>query len=424
MKNIVFLIVLGISFLGNSQNNYPANGTVTIGSNFGASISGTTGGNALFGTNLALQQGGDDHNQLYTPFAHTNNYGFAGIRASWSKIMFYTQKSNTVAGQVVNASPKMTINDLGNIGIGIANPLAKFQITDNNTVFSIRPESNGSGTLLTSGQPLHLVFNDNNAGIDYFSIRSNGTTLGNSDEHLRITSTGNIGIGNSNPFSKLYVEGRTSVGRQGVLSMDWTNETNWAGNANKWSGYIGFNAYRNNDEGRDLYYGRNKYTSKGVLEGSNYGFRWLFRNRNNNDSDGQHLLAEYMRLTNTGDLGIGTATPDSKLTVKGKIHSEEVKVDLSVPAPDYVFKNNYNLLTIEEVQLFIQKNGHLPKIPSAKVMEKDGVELGIMNMKLLEKIEELTLYTISQEKQIQEQNKKNKELEDRLKKIEILLSQN
>ncbi|WP_161635273.1 LamG domain-containing protein [Aquimarina macrocephali] len=123
----------------------------------------------------------------------------------------------------------------------------------------------------------------------------------------------------------------------------------------------------------------------------------------------------------TESVGIGTANPDSKLTVKGKIHAEEVKIDLSVPAPDYVFTKEYDLLTIEEVQQHIKEKGHLPNIPSATEMEQNGVELGVINMKLLEKIEELTLYTIAQEKQLKEQQKVNKALEDRLKKIEGLL---
>jgi hypothetical protein len=123
----------------------------------------------------------------------------------------------------------------------------------------------------------------------------------------------------------------------------------------------------------------------------------------------------------TKSVGIGTSSPDSKLTVKGKIHAEEVKIDLSVPAPDYVFAKEYDLLTIEEVQQHIKEKGHLPNIPSATEMEQNGVELGMMNMKLLEKIEELTLYTIAQEKKLKEQQKISEELGERLIKIENLL---
>ncbi|WP_271768875.1 tail fiber protein [Aquimarina algiphila] len=123
-----------------------------------------------------------------------------------------------------------------------------------------------------------------------------------------------------------------------------------------------------------------------------------------------------LRLTiaKSGNVGIGTKTPDSKLTVKGKIHAEEVKVDLSVLAPDYVFTKDYELLTIEEVQQHIKENGHLPNVPSAAEMETNGVELGVMNMKLLEKIEELTLYTIDQKQELKKQQEKLKSLEEKL----------
>lgn len=103
-----------------------------------------------------------------------------------------------------------------------------------------------------------------------------------------------------------------------------------------------------------------------------------------------------------GKVGINTSTPDDALTVKGRIHAEEVKIDLAVPAPDYVFKKEYTLKSLEEVQNYIQKHGHLPNIPSAKEMETNGIELGIMEMKLLEKIEELTLYLIDLKKENEE----------------------
>ena len=97
-----------------------------------------------------------------------------------------------------------------------------------------------------------------------------------------------------------------------------------------------------------------------------------------------------------GDVGIGTMRPDAKLAVKGTVHAEEVKVDLSVPAPDYVFEKSYNLRPPAEVENYINQNKHLPEIPAAKELEANGINLGEMNMLLLKKVEELTLYTIEQ----------------------------
>ncbi len=112
-----------------------------------------------------------------------------------------------------------------------------------------------------------------------------------------------------------------------------------------------------------------------------------------------------------GKIGIGTEAPDELLTVKGVIHSQEVKVDLNgAVAPDYVFEKyfrgisaifpEYQLISLQELELFLRENGHLPKIPSAEKMEEDGLALKEMNLLLLEKIEELTLYTLEQQKEI------------------------
>ena len=124
-------------------------------------------------------------------------------------------------------------------------------------------------------------------------------------------------------------------------------------------------------------------------------------------------------------IGIGNVDPGfATLTVKGKIHSEEVKVDLSVPAPDYVFKEGYDLRSLEEVQDHIDEHGHLPNIPPAREMEEQGVELGAMDMRLLEKIEELTLYTIAQERQIKallRSEREHRQLEQRLDRLEALV---
>ncbi|UGU17923.1 tail fiber protein [Sinomicrobium kalidii] len=126
-------------------------------------------------------------------------------------------------------------------------------------------------------------------------------------------------------------------------------------------------------------------------------------------------------LTKGGRLGIGTVSPDAELTVKGKIHTREVKVDLNgAVAPDYVFKEGYDLRSLEEVQAHIKEKGHLPGIPSAKEMEEEGINLKEMNLKLLEKVEELTLYIMEQDKEIKklkEGNTRMREIEQKLDKF-------
>ncbi len=112
-----------------------------------------------------------------------------------------------------------------------------------------------------------------------------------------------------------------------------------------------------------------------------------------------------------GKIGIGTTAPDELLTVKGKIHTQEVLVDLDgAVAPDYVFENYFNgfsemmpqyeLITLEELEDFLKKNNHLPNVPSAEKMQEEGISLKEMNLLLLQKIEELTLYTLQQQQEI------------------------
>lgn len=129
-----------------------------------------------------------------------------------------------------------------------------------------------------------------------------------------------------------------------------------------------------------------------------------------------------IKALQNGNIGIGTPNPDEKLTVKGKIHTQEVRVDmLGSLVPDYVFENDYNLKSLEEVENYIKENKHLPEIPSAQEIEKNGLMLAEMNLALLKKMEEMTLYIIKQNKKINELEKENKKLEDlenRLIKIE------
>jgi hypothetical protein len=114
-----------------------------------------------------------------------------------------------------------------------------------------------------------------------------------------------------------------------------------------------------------------------------------------------------MRLASNGSVGIGTTQPDSKLTVNGTIHSKEVKVDASIPVPDYVFEPNYKVLQLSELKTYLAVNHHLPEIPSAAEMDKNGINLSEMNLKLLKKVEELTLYLIEKDSQIESLKKSN-----------------
>ena len=102
-----------------------------------------------------------------------------------------------------------------------------------------------------------------------------------------------------------------------------------------------------------------------------------------------------------GDINFNMCGGNSKLFVEGGITTEEVIVKVKSDWSDFVFNKDYKLKPLTEVSKFISENNHLPDIPSSKDVAKDGIELGAMNALLLRKIEELTLYVIEQQKQIE-----------------------
>ncbi|BDD12881.1 hypothetical protein FUAX_53130 (plasmid) [Fulvitalea axinellae] len=109
-----------------------------------------------------------------------------------------------------------------------------------------------------------------------------------------------------------------------------------------------------------------------------------------------------MVIDSQGNVGIGTTEPDSELTVAGKIHAREVKIDTQAGA-DFVFERDYELMDLSNLEAYVRKHKHLPEIAPAKEMEENGVNTGEFQIQLLQKIEELTLYAIEQEKVIKAQ---------------------
>ena len=140
-----------------------------------------------------------------------------------------------------------------------------------------------------------------------------------------------------------------------------------------------------------------------------FGGGYFFRVHNDNAT---YQYVDAMIIDENGNIGIGTNLPQNKLEVVGKssfagnmkvdakIEAKEIKVTLT-PTADFVFEENYSLPKLKDVEEFIKENKHLPEVASAKVMEKEGVNVGEFQIKLLQKIEELTLYVIEQQKKIE-----------------------
>lgn len=223
---------------------------------------------------------------------------------------------------------------------------------------------------------------ENSSSIRGFNFRNGRGSL------LTLSQTGNLGVRTESPKTGL------SLGNSGqsLLNMDWTYETDWNGNSNKWAGFIGFNAYRNNNHAKDYYYRSNDYTKRMVFEGGNNGFRWLGENDvpNRGVSTAPRKLSLLMKLSSNGNV-----------LLNGKFEAKEIKVT-TTPTADFVFEEDYDLPGLEFIEDYIKENKHLPEIASAEEMEKNGVNIGGFQIKLLQKIEELTLYTIGQEKKLKE----------------------
>jgi len=105
----------------------------------------------------------------------------------------------------------------------------------------------------------------------------------------------------------------------------------------------------------------------------------------------------------TGNVGIGTTTPDERLSFNGKIHAKEVKIDNN-SWPDYVFESNHKMMPLLDLDRYIKLNKHLPDVPTAAEVHINGVNLGQLGATLLQKIEELTLHLI----EIKKENEKLK----------------
>ncbi len=163
------------------------------------------------------------------------------------------------------------------------------------------------------------------------------------------------------------------------------------------------------------------------------GIFWSDNSTNSNINSGL-VIAPYsnkyngLRITSDGNVGIGTpltSNPNNhKLAVNGNIGAKEVFVEItSTTWPDYVFDKKYNLLPLNEVESYINKNSHLPDVPSAGEINEKGIAVGEMNSVLLKKIEELTLYMIEQNKIINNQQLEIIEFKERISVLETKVKQ-
>ncbi len=207
--------------------------------------------------------------------------------------------------------------------------------------------------------------------------------------------SGNVGIGTNNPTRKLHVY-HNEPDQTGLIIQGNTINTDNAGH------YVGITL--------DGDYGDATGNNSQIRSYSNlhnfWGSSLTFYTTSNSAPFG---VLERLRINASGNVSIGTADPKGyKLAVAGSMIAESVKVKLQGAWPDNVFAKSYILPTLQETEAHIKEQGHLPGIPSAEEVKTNGVDLGDMNAKLLQKIEELTLYIINQDQRISKLEKSKK----------------
>ena len=317
-----------------------------------------------------------------------------------------------------NGTARMTIlYSNGNVGIGIGTPLEKLHVNGairgNGSKGALRVKTTQGYIDIGPSITNYANFNTNQSRFLFdrplfigngelsaydtsnLSLQTNGTT-----RMTILSASGNVGIGIPTPQEKLPINGpiRGSASSTGALRVQTTGGYIDIGPQNT------YDAHFSTDKG-SFVFNQTIYSGTGVF-GTLNDKNLVFKTNSNS--------TRMTILQSNGNVGIGTTSPDYKLDVAGVIRCSEVLVQGIDQIADFVFHPDYSLPSLEQVDEFISSNGHLPGIPSEAEVKEKGLGLVEMQIKLLQKVEELTLYVIEQEKRVLEQEKRIKELEAEL----------
>ncbi|WP_080779083.1 FtsB/FtsL family cell division protein [Chryseobacterium phocaeense] len=311
----------------------------------------------------------------------------------------------------------------GNVGIGIHNPHSHLEVA-NPDGGKITISTGGASALSSSPKYPALEFTGfqnspkaritateetgNTYGSKFSILVNDGNSATSLAERLSILRNGNIGIGTTAPKEKLDVSGNILAGgassTEGINALAIRYED---GSLSNWGSLRSSAA---------------SYMSFGVKADPNVGYGWLSSNGTLNFSKVAMTMGdEGIKFLSSTPQTIAMNSPvamneimkisvNGNALLQGKLEAKELKVTLT-PTADFVFEENYGLPKLEDVEKHIKDKKHLPEIASAKVMEKEGVNVGEFQIKLLQKIEELTLYVIEQNKQLKDQHQKIQKLQ-------------
>ncbi|RYU94408.1 hypothetical protein [Emticicia agri] len=280
----------------------------------------------------------------------------------------YIRFSTTPLGTATPAVERMRINPAGNVGIGTTTPRAPLQFANSIANRKIVLYDDADNDHQFNGLGIgNAIFRYQVATTGGNHVFYAGSSASASNELMRIKGNGNVGIGTAAPNAPLQF-GNVTGNRKIVIWEDFNNDHQ-------------FNGFGINDA---IMRYQVAHTN------ANHVF---YAAANGSASN------ELMRIKGNGNVGIGTSTPDNKLDVLGTIRANEVIIESGWA--DYVFDEGFKLKSLNEVESFIKENKHLPDVPSAKEVQEKGAHVSDLMTKMMQKIEELTLYSIAQQKRIE-----------------------